>query len=126
MWKLLLGLVTGPLTAISNDLKEAYQSKLEAKNDSERIAADERINLLEVRKSSILAAQSSPIERWVRIGFSFPFILYVNKLVIWDKLLGWGVTDSLSADLSQMMWIVVAGYFVDYTVKGTAKVIRSK
>lgn len=121
MWSaivsLLGGLVTGPLKSISNDLKEAYQSKLAAANDAERIQADERINTLEARKSVILAAQSDPLERLVRIGFAFPFIAYTWKLILWDKILGWGVTDSLSADLTQLMWIVVGGYFVDTIVR---------
>ena len=124
MWKLLISLVTGPLTEISNDLKEAYQSKLRAANDKERIAADERINLLEARKTVILAAQSDPFERFVRIGFAVPFIIYTWKLILWDKVLAWGVTDPLSSNLDQLFWIVVGGYFVDFTVRGTARILR--
>lgn len=128
MWsaiaKLLGGFLTGPITSISNDLKEAYQSKLAAANDAERIAADERINLLEARKSVILAAQSDPLERLVRIGFALPFVAYTWKLVIWDKIFALGTTDGLSADLTQLMWIVVGGYFVDVTVRGTARILK--
>ncbi len=117
MIKFLLGLVSGPLSSISNDIKEAYQSKLNAKNDQERIAADERLALLEARKTTILAAQASPVERWVRPAISLPFVLYINKLVIYDKLLGWGVTDNLSPDLWQILWIVLGSYFVDASIK---------
>lgn len=117
MWNILSALFTGPLKAISNDLKEAYQTKLNAKNDAERIAADERIALLEARKSSVLAAQSDPYERWVRILLALPFVVYINKLVVWDKVLGWGVTDALSSDLYDIMMIVLAGYFVDSAIK---------
>ncbi|PSH64647.1 hypothetical protein [Phyllobacterium sophorae] len=105
--KLIGVLFTGSLTAISNDLKEAYQSKLDAANDKERIAADERITLLESRKSSILAAQSSPVERWIRFGFAFPFVLYNAKLIIWDKILSWGITDPLGPELTQIYMIVL-------------------
>jgi len=121
MWSaiasLLGGFFSGPLKQISNDLKEAYQSKLAAANDAERIAADERINTLEARKSIILAAQSDPLERLVRIGFALPFVIYNAKLLIWDKVLGFGITDGLSPELTQLMWIVVGGYFLDTTVK---------
>jgi len=112
------------LTSISHDLTAAYQAKLAATNDAERIAADERISILEARKSSILAAQSDPIERWVRVGFALPFVIYINKLVLWDKVLHWGATDGLSSDLNQLMWIVIGGYFVDTTVRGTARILR--
>jgi hypothetical protein len=117
MWKLLLGFLSGPLSSISNDLKEAYQSKLAAQNDVERVAADERINLLEARKSVILAAQSDPVERLVRIGFAIPFVAYEWKLIIWDKVLSLGATDGLSPELTQLLWIVVGGYFLDITVR---------
>lgn len=117
MWNLLLGLITGPLSSISNDLKEAYQSKLKAQNDAERIAADERIAVLEARKTSILAAQSDPVERWVRIGLALPFVIYINKLVLWDKVFELGVTDALSSDLRDIMMIVIGGYFIDTVVR---------
>src|SRR5687768_13277992 len=105
MWfvTILTSLFSGPLKSISNDLKEAYQNKLTAQNDAEKLAVDERINLLEARKSIILAAQSDPVERWVRVGFTLPFIIYVNKIVLWDKVLGWGVTDSLSDNFTLIM-----------------------
>ena len=119
MWllKTVLGFLSGPLSDISNDLKEAYQSKLNAANDKERIAADERINLLEARKSIILAAQSDPFERWVRILFAVPFALYVWKLVVYDKILEWGATANLSTDLWNMFYIILGGYFVETTVR---------
>lgn len=121
-WKLLFNFLGGGvLSDISNDLKEAHKNKLDAQNDKERIAADERIAILEARKSSILAAQSSPVERWVRIGFAFPFVVYLNKILIWDKVLGWGVTDSLSPIDVQVFWIVLGGYFIDSTIKNIFK-----
>lgn len=119
MWllKAVMGFLSGPLSDISNDLKEAYQSRLAATNDKERIAADERISLLESRKSIILAAQSDPFERWVRILIAIPFIVYIWKLVIYDKVLEWGITDNLSIDLWNIFYIVLGGYFIQTTVR---------
>lgn len=125
MLKLLLGFFSGPLSSISNDIKEAYQSKLAAQTDSEKVAADERINLLEARKSIILASQSNPIEGLVRIGFALPMVAYEWKLVIWDKVLSLGATDGLSPELWQLFWIIIGGYFLDTTVRGTAKIIKN-
>jgi len=113
MWllKAILGFLSGPLSDISNDLKEAYQSKLAATNDKERMAVDERIAVLEARKSTILAAQSDPVERWVRVFFAAPFVFYINKCIVWDKVLGYGVTDDLSPQLWDMFYIILGGYF---------------
>lgn len=117
MWSLLSTLLSGPLSSISRELKEAYQSKINAQNDLERIAAEERISLLEARKTIILKSQSDPIEKWVRILLALPFVIYINKLILWDKVLKLGVTDPLSAELSSIMWIILAGYFADATVR---------
>lgn len=111
---------TSSIKSVTNDIKEAYQSKLNAQNDSERIAADERIAILEARKSTILAAQSDPLERWVRAGFGFLFLAYNSKLIIWDKMLEWGTTDPLSPELAYIQMTVLGGYFI----LATAKVIR--
>lgn len=112
----LLGLIN-PLGRITEQLAAAYVQRSNAQTEQQRIAAEERISTLEARKSVILQAQSDPMERWVRIGFALPFILYLWKLVIWDKLLGWGATDDLSADLWAISYIVLGGYFVDTVVR---------
>jgi len=117
MLKIFLSFLSGPISNISKDLKEAYQARLNAQNDSERIAAEERINLLEARKSVILAAQGDPFERFVRIAFAIPFVIYLWKLVMWDKVLEWGVTDDLSQNLWNILFIVLGGYFVDTIVR---------
>jgi len=112
----LLGLIN-PLGQIADKLATAYAERSNAQTEQQRIAADERVRVLEARRDVILAAQSDPMERWVRIGFAVPFVLYIWKLVIWDKLLGWGATDNLSSDLWAILYIVLGGYFVDTVVR---------
>lgn len=124
VFKFLTGIFTTSLGSISRDLKDAYAAKLNAANDKERMLSDERIALLEARKSTIMAAQSDPMERWVRIGFALPFVIYVNKLVLYDKVLEWGVTDPLSADLTQLFWVIISGYFIHTTVTQTARILK--
>lgn len=113
-------LATGGIAAIGRELNRAYEARLAAQNDSERIAAEVTIKNLEAQRDSILAAQRDRVERWVRIGFALPFVIYNAKLVLWDKVLGWGATDPLSADLVQLQWIVIGGYFF----VSTARIIR--
>ena len=119
-----MGFISGPLKSISNDLKQAYQAKLNAANDAERLAVDERINILEARKSIILASQEHPIGRWVRALFAVPCIVYTWKLIIYDKVFALGATDTLSPELWQLFWIIVGGFFIDSTIKGTARIIK--
>lgn len=108
--------LSGPITQISNDIKETKIAIENAKNDRERIAAEERLALLEARKSLIQSTQSNPLDRIIRFLWALPFVIYVNKIIIWDKVLGWGVTDPISTDLKDMMLIILGGYFIDTLV----------
>lgn len=117
MWKILLGLLTGPLGKISSDIKEAYQSKLSAANDSERIAADERIARLEASRDIIIANQPNFSFQLVQLGLALPYVLYNAKLVFWDKIMGWGVTEPLSPELTYIQMMVLGGFFLDQGIK---------
>lgn len=114
MIKTILGWLTGDLTGA---LERAYRAKLAAQNDTERLAAEQRIEKLKARQDVILAAQGDPIERFVRIGFAAPFVIYLWKVVVWDKVLAWGATDPLSSSLDAILMIVLGGYFVDTAVR---------
>lgn len=112
----LIGLIN-PLGPIVGRIVDT-QARLAAEANSERrIALEGELAVLQARRDAILAAQADPMERWVRIGFAAPFVLYIWKLVVWDKLLGWGVTDNLSGDLWAILYIVLGGYFVDTVVR---------
>lgn len=117
----LVNILTGGLSTIIKDLTTAYSQKLDAKTEQERIAADERIATLEDQKEVILQAQKDKYERWMRMVFAFPFVVYVWKLVIWDKILGWGVTDDLSSTLWTVFYIILGNYFVTSVVNRIKK-----
>lgn len=114
---LLTSFLTGPLKVISNDIKELQIAKLQAQNDSERLAYDERINILEARKSVIQSSQSDRLWRIGRALLALPFIVYINKLIVWDKVLAWGTTDPLSPDLTYIMMMIVGSYFLDAGIR---------
>lgn len=121
MAAILSWLLGGGISAIGKELRQAHKDRLDAANDSERIAADVRIKELEARQASVLQAQRDNVERWVRVGFAIPFILYNAKLVIYDKMLGWGVTDPLSPELTYVQMTVLGGYFLLFTAKAIRK-----
>lgn len=115
----------GLLKSITEPLNRAYEAKLNAANDSERIAADELIASLHAQQAILVAEQGSWMTRWVRPAFAFPFILYDSKVVIWDKVLGWGVTDDLSPEFWQLHIWVFTAYFVGRGIeKGFGKIRR--
>jgi len=70
--------------------------------DQARIAAQRDITI---------AGMSHPIWWAAWIGFIFPLIVYWNKIVIYDKVLGWGSTDALTGFALEWGGWMVGGLF---------------
>lgn len=109
---LLSWLSGGGIKAIGGELRAAYEAKLKATNDHEKLQAEETIARLEAQQSILLAEQGRWLTAWVRPSIALPFVIYLWKLVLWDKVLGWGRTDDLSPNLWWMMTTVVTAYFL--------------
>lgn len=106
------GLTGGAIKAIGGQLTRAYQAKLDAQNDDARIQADIRIKALEAQQSVLINEQGHWLTRWIRPAFALPFVVFNIKVVIWDKVLGWGTTDALSPEFWQLQMIVFGAYFL--------------
>jgi len=116
MIKLLLSFFGGGIPA---QLRQAYEAKLAAVNDAERIAAEVQIARLEARQASHAIGG-----RWItliQIAWALPFVIYNAKLILWDKVLGWGVTDPLSPELYTLQSVIVGFFFVTTTIRGLVR-----
>jgi len=98
--------------AIGAQINEAYKNRLEAKTNSEVIAADERIERLQSQKSILLAEQNNRLTSWIRPLVAAPFVLYLWKVIIWDKVFSMGVTEPLSEPLAEIMAVIIGAYFL--------------
>lgn len=110
--KILTWLSGGAIEAIGGQITRAYEAKLSAENDEARIDAQKHIAVLEAQQSVLIADHRSIITRWIRPAFALPFIIYNFKIVVWDKVLGQGVTDPLSPQYWQLQMIVFGAYFL--------------
>lgn len=104
--------LVNPLTKIANGLVEAKARKLDAKTEQERIEADVLILQLEARQSVLIAEQGPWMTRMIRPLFALPFIIYNFKVIVYDKVLGLGVTDDLSASYWQLQMVIFGAYFL--------------
>jgi hypothetical protein len=102
----------GGMSGVVQELRGAYRDKLNATNDADRIAAEERIARAEVRAQSMGRGWMAP---YVRAAWALPFIVYNAKLVVWDKVLGLGSTDPLSPELYYVQGVIIAFYFLTST-----------
>ena len=123
-------LIGGPFAKAAVD---AYRAKLTAENTSEKIAADLAARELDVEsRERELATQVVIAEqgRWYtalpRPLFAFAFVIYVWKVVVWDRVLGLGSTDALSGDLAQWAMIVLTAYFGGRSIEKVARILSRK
>jgi len=58
--------------------------------------------------------------------FAVAFIIYVWKVVVWDKVLGLGTTDALTGDVSQWATIVLTAYFGGRSLEKIVRVLMKK
>lgn len=130
MWGFLANIIGGPVV---NGLISGYKAKLEAGNTSERLAADLAGRELQVEQRErelatqvILAEQGRWYTALPRPLFALAFIIYVWKVVVWDKVLGWGVTDPLSPELSQWALIILTAYFGGRSLEKVARILSRK
>ena len=106
---------------IATKIAAAYEARQTAKTDIEAIAADERIKALQARRDVMIAESGSMINAIIRAMLALPVALYFGKLYLWDKVLGWGVTDPLSPMLQQVAMVIIGFYFL---AEGAAQVTR--
>lgn len=107
----ILGLIN-PLTQIAGKIADAKVELAKAETDQERIHAQERISALQSRQAVLIAESGTPINSIIRAGFALPFVVYNIKLVIWDKVLALGSTDSLSPELFKVELACIGFYFL--------------
>jgi hypothetical protein len=123
-------LLGGPFARAAVD---AYRAKLAAENTSEKIAADLAARELaveqrerELSNAIVLAEQGRWYTAVPRPLFAIAFIIYVWKVVVWDKVLGLGATDALTGDVSQWATIVLTAYFGGRSLEKIVRVLMKK
>jgi hypothetical protein len=123
-------LIGGPFAKAAVD---AYRAKLTSENTSEKIAADLAARELaveqrekEVDAQVVIAEQSKWYTALPRPLFAFAFVIYIWKVVVFDKVLGWGTTDPLTGDVSQWAMIVLTAYFGGRSLEKVARILGKK
>lgn len=118
----MLGIVTGllgladPISRISQSIANARIAASQAATDQARIEQEERIKALESRRAVMEREADGKINQLVRAALAFPVIVFLWKVIIWDKVLAWGRTDDLSENLWYVTMMVLGFYFVHWTV----------
>lgn len=84
------------------------------------LVAEVQNNQAKVGWLSVVAG--SPILSFVVVGFAFPFIFYLNKVIVYDICLGLGSTPALKYELlTNWGGIIISGIFVTTTGVGAVQ-----
>jgi hypothetical protein len=126
MWMTILGFIGGP---VIKGLIDAYQAKLKAGNTSEKIASETAAGEMVVQTAEINAQKDYKIAslgRWYEpdkiMGYSVA--IYFGKLLVYDKVLGLGSTDSLAGFAEVTANLIVAFYFAKRGFENIARIIK--
>ncbi len=128
MWTWLAGLIGGP---VITGLINAYKAKLDAANTQDRIAADlaakEIESEIEARKeaSAIIIAEQG---RWytaiIRPLLALPIIIYLWKVIVWDKVLDLGTTDLITGMIADWTGMILTAYVGGRSIEKVARILR--
>lgn len=130
MWAVLAKLLTGPIITGAID---AYKAKLAAGNNADKIAADLAAQDLELQaKERELNVQQNISDegRWwtaaPRAIVCWAMALFIAKVVIWDTILGWGVTTPIKGLVADAFSAVIVMWFGGRTMEKVARIWRSR
>lgn len=106
---------------LNNFVNKYYDSKVQITMSQLQCDRDKAVAYLQAistvdanRVSFFKVVAQSPILLMIIGGFAFPFIFYMNKVIVWDICLGWGSTPSIK-DANIIEW----GRAVIYGIFGT-------
>jgi hypothetical protein len=129
MLKWLASFLTAPIVG---GVIDAYKARLDAENSHDRMAADLAAQAIaaeiEARKSAdalILAEQGRWYTAIIRPLLALPIIIYLWKVIVWDKVLAWGSTDAITGDVAVWAGAIVTTYVGGRSLEKIAKSISA-
>lgn len=125
----LINLITGP---IIGGVLDGYKAKLAAGTSESTLATQLAVRELEVQQREkelqaqiIVAEQGNWFTRSVRPLWALPFVIFTFKVVVWDKVLGLGVTDPLDPNMWSIFMLMVGAYFGGRSAEKVATTVAS-
>jgi hypothetical protein len=130
MWAWLAQFLTAPIV---NGFIDAYKARLDAENSQDRTAADLAVTAIaaeiEARKSAdaiIIAEQGRWYTAIVRPLLAAPVIIYLWKVIVCDKVVGFGTTDPILGDVGIWCGMIVTTYVGGRSLEKIANTIWSR
>lgn len=112
-----------PVKPITDALVKAYVARETSRNDAERIKAEVDIAALEARRDAVISATIN--DKWwsPRTLMGYSAAIYVFKLIVWDTVLGLGVTRNPGEHVIFIITTIIGFYFVSKGAEVVANTI---
>lgn len=117
--------LAGPLANAFNKIEDLKLARVQASTDQERVHVDGQIAEAHDRAQVLIAEAGSRLNAIIRGGLAFGPLVYLNKVFVWDKVIGsfMGMscfndkcsifnTDTLDSNLWTVVTVVLSFYFV--------------
>lgn len=109
--------ITGGISAFVNKYYDAkvqmYAARIGGDVEAAKAMLSAELGANALKASWLAVVASSPILSFVVVGFAFPFIFYLNKVIVYDICLGLGSTPPLKYELlTQWGGIIISGIFI--------------
>jgi len=126
MWLTILSFLGGP---VIKGLIDAYNAQLKAGNADHKIAADLAAAEIAAQTSETNAAlqyRLAEIGHWHEPDKLMAYCVagYFGKLLVWDKVLGLGVTDPLAGFAAVTANLVVSFYFAKRGFENVVRILK--
>lgn len=126
MWMTIISFLGGPVVRA---LIEAYGAKLKAENIDSKIAADlaaSEIAAQTAETNAVMQYRVAELGRWYEPDklMGYCVAIYFAKLLVWDKVLGFGSTDALAGFAAITANLVVSFYFAKRGFENVARIIK--
>ncbi len=115
MLQWILSVLSAP---VFNSIVDAYKAKLAAANTQDKLAVD--LAMKEIEAEIAARAQASAIiiaeqGRWwtsmIRPLAALPVVIYMWKVIVFDKCFGLGTTDPITGDVGTWAGVIITTYF---------------
>lgn len=111
-----------PITSgVIEQLGDLYLRKMQVKDEIEQSKIDAQIKVLELQASALANETKHWMTTWIRPSFALIVWVYYAKILVWDKVLGLGVTDDLNETQFYVVSAVMGAYFL---VRPIEKIFR--
>jgi hypothetical protein len=110
MW-VLLGLIPGLLDLVKNWQKNKYDAQVAITTAKVGGDRDVAVAAIQGQSTRLAAVAGSKILTLLVVAFAAPLVIYINKVVVWDIVLGLGSTDPIKGQVAEWANTIIAFVF---------------